>query len=78
MIYLGCFAPRGWDIVGVEATLPMAVMMASHVLLPVSFIVSAYYLKTETRLTYSQSLRLILLLWSLTTKEIALSLGQAV
>jgi len=37
MIYLGCFAPRGWEIVGVEATLPMGVMMASHVLLPVSF-----------------------------------------
>jgi hypothetical protein len=35
MIYLGCFAPKGWQINGVTATLPMAVMLGSHVLLPV-------------------------------------------
>jgi len=34
MIYLGIYAPHGWQINGVTSTLPMAVMMASHVLLP--------------------------------------------
>ena len=35
MIYLGCFAPKGWQINGVTATMPMAIMLGSHVLLPV-------------------------------------------
>jgi len=34
MIYLGCFAPKGWQINGVTATMPMAIMLGSHVLLP--------------------------------------------
>lgn len=37
MIFFGCFAPRGWEIQGFTATVPLAVNLASHVLLPVSF-----------------------------------------
>lgn len=36
MIYFGCFAPRGWEIQGFTATVPLAVNLASHILLPVS------------------------------------------
>lgn len=34
MIYLGCFAPHGWEITEVAAIVPMAVTLASHALLP--------------------------------------------
>jgi len=34
MIYLGCFAPRGWEIKGVTAIVPLAVTLASHALTP--------------------------------------------
>ncbi|KAL1955710.1 hypothetical protein VTO42DRAFT_8182 [Malbranchea cinnamomea] len=34
MIYLGLFAPRGWEIKEVAAIVPMAVTLASHALLP--------------------------------------------
>lgn len=36
MIFFGCFAPRGWEIRGFTATVPLAVNLASHILLPVS------------------------------------------
>ncbi|KAK5178774.1 hypothetical protein LTR16_010772 [Cryomyces antarcticus] len=36
MIYLGFYAPRGWEIRGVTATVPLAVNLVSHALLPVS------------------------------------------
>ncbi|KAF2475919.1 uncharacterized protein BDR25DRAFT_89438 [Lindgomyces ingoldianus] len=34
MIYLGCFAPHGWDIQGFTATVPMATIVIGHMLLP--------------------------------------------
>lgn len=34
MIYLGNFAPKGWEITEVAAVVPMAVTLSSHVLLP--------------------------------------------
>jgi hypothetical protein len=34
MIYLGCFAPRGWDISGYTAVVPLAVSVVSHAILP--------------------------------------------
>lgn len=34
MIYLGCFAPRGWDIKGVTAVVPLTMSIVSHILLP--------------------------------------------
>lgn len=34
MLYLGVWAPRGWEIRGVTATVPLAVTLASHALLP--------------------------------------------
>lgn len=34
MIYLGCFAPRGWEIKGVTAIVPLAVTIGSHALMP--------------------------------------------
>ncbi|KAF2668730.1 hypothetical protein BT63DRAFT_471822 [Microthyrium microscopicum] len=34
MIYLGCFAPRGWEINQVVSIVPLAVMLASHALVP--------------------------------------------
>lgn len=34
MIYLGCFAPRGWTITEVAAVVPMSVTLACHVSLP--------------------------------------------
>ena len=34
MIYLGCFAPRGWEINGVTAVVPLAVTIVSDALLP--------------------------------------------
>jgi hypothetical protein len=34
MIYLGLFAPRGWEIKEIAAVIPMAVTLASHALLP--------------------------------------------
>jgi hypothetical protein len=34
MIYLGVWAPRGWDIKGITAVVPMAVTLVSHALLP--------------------------------------------
>ncbi|KAF2456164.1 glycosyl transferase family group 2-domain-containing protein [Lineolata rhizophorae] len=34
MVYLGIFAPRGWDISGVTTCLPLAIMIGGHVLLP--------------------------------------------
>ncbi len=46
MVYLGCFAPSGWRIQGATATVPLAVMLVSHVLLPVSFF-SSYSLVLE-------------------------------
>lgn len=36
MIFFGYFAPRGWEIQGFTATVPLAVNLASHILLPVS------------------------------------------
>jgi hypothetical protein len=36
MVFFGCFAPRGWEIQGFTATVPLAVNLASHILLPVS------------------------------------------
>ncbi|XPS79894.1 hypothetical protein M3J09_011863 [Ascochyta lentis] len=35
MIYLGCFAPHGWDIKGVTSTIPMAVTVGMHMLFPI-------------------------------------------
>lgn len=34
MIYLGCFAPRGWEITEYSAVIPMAVGIISHALVP--------------------------------------------
>ena len=34
MIYLGCFAPRGWEITEVAAIVPLAVTLSSHALMP--------------------------------------------
>jgi hypothetical protein len=34
MIYLGFFAPRGWEIRGVTAVVPMAITLGSHALVP--------------------------------------------
>lgn len=34
MIYLGCYAPRGWEITEVAAVVPLAVTLSSHALLP--------------------------------------------
>jgi hypothetical protein len=34
MIYLGVFAPYGWEIKDVTAVVPLAVMIVSHALLP--------------------------------------------
>ncbi|EEP77315.1 conserved hypothetical protein [Uncinocarpus reesii 1704] len=34
MVYLGCFAPRGWEITEIAAVVPMAVTLSSHALLP--------------------------------------------
>ncbi|TLD36321.1 NCP1 protein [Venturia nashicola] len=34
MIYLGCFAPKGWEITEIAAVIPMAMTLASHALLP--------------------------------------------
>ena len=34
MVYLGCFAPPGWRIDKVTAIVPLAIMLADHVLLP--------------------------------------------
>jgi hypothetical protein len=34
MIYLGTAAPRGWDIKGITAVVPMAVTVISHALVP--------------------------------------------
>jgi hypothetical protein len=34
MIYLGCFAPRGYEIREIAAVVPMVVMVVSHTLLP--------------------------------------------
>jgi hypothetical protein len=34
MIYLGNFAPRGWEIKSVVAVVPMAVMVGCHLLVP--------------------------------------------
>ncbi|RYN80176.1 hypothetical protein AA0117_g3140 [Alternaria alternata] len=35
MIYLGCFAPHGWEITGVTAVVPWAVTVAMHCLVPI-------------------------------------------
>jgi len=35
MIYLGCFAPHGWDIKGITSTVPMAVTVGMHMLFPI-------------------------------------------
>jgi hypothetical protein len=35
MIYLGNFAPRGWDIKGTTAIVPLAVTIGSHALVPI-------------------------------------------
>jgi hypothetical protein len=34
MIYLGCYAPRGWEIKGVTAVVPLAMTVISHILMP--------------------------------------------
>jgi hypothetical protein len=34
MIFLGAFAPRGWEVVEVAAIVPLSVMLVSHALLP--------------------------------------------
>jgi Na+/H+ antiporter NhaC len=34
MIYLGYYAPRGWEIKGVTAVVPLAMSIISHILLP--------------------------------------------
>ncbi|KAF2730709.1 hypothetical protein EJ04DRAFT_34083 [Polyplosphaeria fusca] len=34
MIYLGCFAPHGWEINGFTSTVPMATIVVSHCLFP--------------------------------------------
>lgn len=34
MIYLGCFAPHGWEIKGFTSCVPMATIVISHMLLP--------------------------------------------
>lgn len=34
MIYLGIFAPRGWEIKELTAVFPLAYMVASHALVP--------------------------------------------
>lgn len=34
MIYLGCFAPRGWEITETAAVVPLAVTLSAHALLP--------------------------------------------
>lgn len=34
MIYLGCFAPHGWEIQGLTATVPMSMIVVSHCLFP--------------------------------------------
>jgi hypothetical protein len=34
MVYLGCFAPRGWEITGITAIIPLAITLASHALAP--------------------------------------------
>lgn len=34
MIYLGRFAPRGWEITEVAAIVPLAVTLSSHALMP--------------------------------------------
>ncbi|EER25724.1 hypothetical protein D8B26_004179 [Coccidioides posadasii str. Silveira] len=34
MVYLGCFAPRGWEITEIAAVVPLSVTLASHALLP--------------------------------------------
>ena len=39
MIYFGFFAPRGWEIQGFTATVPLGVNVASHLLLPVCLLV---------------------------------------
>jgi len=36
MIYLGCFAPRGWEIQGITAVLPLAMAIVCHVLMPLA------------------------------------------
>ena len=35
MVYLGFLAPRGWEIQGFTATVPLAVTLSAHVILPV-------------------------------------------
>ncbi|KAF1356043.1 hypothetical protein EJ07DRAFT_181633 [Lizonia empirigonia] len=35
MVYLGCFAPHGWDIKGITSTVPMAVTVGMHMLFPI-------------------------------------------
>ncbi|KAF2454646.1 glycosyl transferase family group 2-domain-containing protein [Lineolata rhizophorae] len=34
MIYLGCYAPRGWEIQGATAVVPLAVQVGCHILMP--------------------------------------------
>jgi hypothetical protein len=34
MIYLGCFAPRGYEIRGVTAVVPLAMAVTSHIMMP--------------------------------------------
>lgn len=34
MIYLACFVPDNWEISGGTAVVPLAVSVASHILLP--------------------------------------------
>jgi len=34
MVYLGCFAPPGWDISGFTTTVPLATIIISHCLFP--------------------------------------------
>lgn len=43
MICLAFWAPKGWDILGFTATAPVAVMLISHLILPVCLYVLGFY-----------------------------------
>lgn len=58
MVYLGCFAPRGWEITGSTATVPLAVILASHAILPVSFSPSMIFASLERILISEQQFAL--------------------
>jgi hypothetical protein len=41
MVHLGFFAPRGWEITGVTAVVPLAITLGSHAL--ALFLLNPYY-----------------------------------